>query len=195
MLKKVLAISAALLIGGGLFAQTSADGGAKPAKAGSVNAVYDFSKGKPAGTKIGEDMFKYNKPTEVAPKAKVKGGKFILESGEAKWKTEKYTALYHNNSGSTTFDNLQKKPKAIYSLTIDDAADIELTVAGNGSKEPSRCVALCSLNEDGSLNYIVKIDNLSQDEDPVKLTYKNAPKGKYYIYGNGHRILGVSATN
>ena len=111
MLKKVLAISAALLIGGGLFAQTSADGGAKPAKAGSVNAVYDFSKGKPAGTKIGEDMFKYNKPTEVAPKAKVKGGKFILESGEAKWKTEKYTALYHNNSAqqhSTIFRKSQR---------------------------------------------------------------------------------------
>lgn len=195
MLKKVLAISAALLIGGGLFAQTTADGGAKPAKAGSVKAVYDFSKEVPKGSKIGSDMFKYNKPTEVAPKEKVSGGKFILESGEAKWKKESYNALYHNNSPSTTLDNVAKKAKAIYSITIDDAATIELTVAGNGSKEASRCVLFGTLNEDGSVNTVLSIDNLSQEADPVKLTYKNAPKGKYYIYGNGHRILGVSAKN
>ena len=195
MLKKVLAVSAALVIGAFAFAQTTADGGAKPAKAGSVNAVYDFSKEIPKGSKIGTDMFKFNKPTEVAPKEKVKGGKFLLESGEAKWKKESYNALYHNNKGSANLENIAKTAKAIYSITIDDAANIELTVAGNGSKEASRCVTLCTVNEDGSLNKILAIDNLSQEEAPVTLTYKNAPKGKYFIYGNGHRILGVSAKN
>ncbi|MBR0033182.1 MAG: hypothetical protein IJP61_12985 [Treponema sp.] len=195
MLKKVLAVSAALVIGAFAFAQTSADGGAKPAKAGSVKAVYDFSKGTPKGSKIGPDYFSYNKPAEVAPKEKVTGAKFLLEKGEAKWKQEKYNALYHNNKGSANLENINKTAKAIYSITIDDAATIELTVAGNGSKEASRCVTLCTVNEDGTLNKILAIDNLSQEEDPVKLTYKNAPKGKYFLYGNGHRILGVSATN
>ena len=195
MLKKVLAISAALVMGAFAFAQTSADGGAKPAKAGSVNAVYDFSKEIPKGSKISTDMFQFNKPTEVAPKLKVTGGKFLLEKGEAKWKKESYNALYHNNKGSANLDNIAKTAKAIYSITIDDAANIELTVAGNGSKEPSRCVTLCTVNEDGSLNKILAIDNLSQEEAPVTLTYNNAPKGKYFLYGNGHRILKVSAKN
>ena len=197
MLKKVLAISAALLVGGGVFAQTAADGGAKAAKAGSVNAVYDFSKGVPAGTKLSTDMFTYKKPTEVAPKEKVTGGKFLLENGEVKWKTEAYTALYHNNKDSSTLESIVSKPssrKAEYSITIDDAADIEIVVAGNGSKSPSRCVALISVAEDGTATQLVGVDNLSSDAQ-VTLSYKNAPKGKYLLVGNGHRILKVSAKN
>jgi len=199
MLKKVLAISAALLIGGGLFAQTTADGGAKPAKSGSVKAVYDFSKEVPKGSKIGADYFKFNKPVEVAPKVKVSGAKLLLEKGEAKWKTEKYTALYHGTKSSSTLESLITKPgdrRAEYSITIDDAATIELVVAGNGSKGPERCVVLVTVGEDGAVTQkILGIDNLSQEEDPVTISYKNAPKGKYYLYGNGFRLLGVSAKN
>lgn len=198
MLRKALAVSVALLfVGGGVFAQTSADGGAKAAKAGSVNAVYDFSKGVPSGSKIGSDMSTYSKPTEVAPKADVKGGKLLLEKGETKWKTESYTALYHNNSDSATLANIVSEPKrrkAEYSITIDDAADIEVVVAGNGSKSAARCAALVSVGADGVAKFIVGADNLG-DDGQVTLTYKNAPKGKYLLVGNGHRILKVSATN
>ena len=198
MLKKVLAVSAALVMGAFVFAQATADGGAKPAKAGSVNAVYDFEKDVPAGTKIGTDMMKYKKPTEVAPKARVKGAKFLLEEGEAKWKKESYNALFHNNKPDGSVEKIltnKQWQKAIYSIKIDDAATITLKVAGNGSKEEGRAVVIATKDADGNFQKVAAVDNLSQDVPPVTVTYANAPAGTYYVIGNGHRILGVTAKN
>lgn len=198
MLKRVLAISAALVMGAFAFAQTSADGGAKAKAAGSVDAVYDFSASVPKGSKIGSDSFTYKKPTEVAPKAAVKGGKFLLEEGEAKWKKESYNALYHNNKGDGSIEKTltdKRYQKAIYSIKIDDAATITVKVAGNGSKDEGRVAVLATKDAEGKFVKVVAVDNLSQDEDPVTLTYSNAPAGTYYLLGNGHRVIAVTAKN
>ena len=196
MLKRILAVSAALLIGAFAFAQTTADGGASPAKAGSVNASFGNWKSVPK-SKIGTDMFNYKKPVDIAANPGSKGAKFALESGEVKFKQESYVALYHNNKDSATIDTLKnpKVRKASYSITIDDAATITVTVAGNGSKAPSRCVALVNDADPENPVILASIDNLSQDEAPKTITFKNAPKGTYKIWGNGHRIVAVEAKN
>lgn len=198
MLKRVLAISAALVMGAFAFAQTSADGGAKAKAAGSVNAVYDFSTGVPKGSKISSDPFTFKKPTEVAPKAAVKGGKFLLEEGEAKWKKESYNALYHGTKPDGSIEKTltdKRYQRATYSMKIDDAATISVKVAGNGSKEEGRVVVLATKDAEGKYVKVLAVDNLSQDEAPVDITYSNAPAGTYYILGNGYRILSVSAKN
>lgn len=206
MLKRILAISAALLVGASLaFAQTTADGGAKAASAGSVNASWGNWKSIPK-SKIGTDMFNFKKEVVITPNSGSKGGKFALEKGETKFKTESYTALYHNNKGEGSIEKTctdARWRKAVYTITIDDAATITLTVAGNGSKEQGRCVVLGTRTEgtdakgkpEEIYTPLVAIDNLSQDEAPKTITYKNAPKGTYYIIGNGHRIVAVEAKN
>ncbi len=206
MLKKILAISAALLVGATLtFAQTTADGGAKAASAGSVKASWGNWKSIPK-SKIGTDMFNFKKEVVINANAGSKGGKFALEKGETKFKTEAYTALYHNSKGDGSIEKTctdARWRKAVYTITIDDAATISVTVAGNGSKDPSRCAILATrtVGTDASgqpsetYTPLVSIDNLSQDESPKTITYKNAPKGTYYLIGNGHRIVAVEAKN
>ncbi len=206
MLKRILAISAALLVGATLtFAQTTADGGAKAASAGSVNATWGHWKSIPT-SKIGTDMFNFKKKIVIAANSGSKGGEFALEKGEVKFKSEAYTALYHNNKGEGSIEKTctdARWRKAVYTITIDDAATITLTVAGNGSKEQGRCVALATRTEGTDAKGkpaeiytpLVAIDNLSQDEAPKTITYKNAPKGTYYVIGNGHRIVAVEAKN
>lgn len=198
MLKRVLAVAAALIVGTFAFAQTTADGGATPAAAGSVNASWGNWKSIPK-SKIGTDMFSYKKPVEIAANGTAKGAKFQLENGEVKFKTESYTALYHNNKDSSTIETLSnpKQRKAEYSITIDDAATITVTVAGNGSKAKSRCVVLAQdgATPEAAPTIFLSVDNLSQDEAPVTLTFKNAPKGTYKLWGNGHRIVAVEAKN
>ncbi len=196
MLKKVLAISAALVMGAFAFAQTSADGGAKPAKAGSVNATWEWT--KIPKSKIGTDEFNFKKQVKIAPVDGSTGAQFALEKGAVKFKKEAYVALYHGTKGSSTLESLITKPsdrKAEYSITIDDAATITLTLAGNGSKGPQRCAVLVKLAEDGTPTQILGIDNLSQDVDPVEVSYANAPAGTYYLYGNGFRIVKVQCKN
>ncbi len=189
MLKKVLAVTAALLVGAGLFAQKSADGGASPAAGGSVNATWEWT--KIPKSKIGTDYITFKKQVVIAPVAGSKGAVFALENGEAKFKDEGYVALYHNNKGSASLETLEKTKKAEYSITLDDAATITLTLSGNGFGEPSRCLAL--YNEAGET--ILSVDKLNKDEPNVVLTYKNAPKGKYKIWTNGSRIIKVEAKN
>ena len=202
MLKRVLAISAALIMGAcAVFAQTTADGGAKPAVAGSVNASWGNWKSIPK-SKIGTDEFSFKKPVVIAANGTAKGANFQLEKGSVKFKTEAYTALYHGTKSSSTIDSLLTKPgdrKAEYSITIDDAANITFTLAGNGSAGKERCVVLVKLvnNADGTQTpeKILGIDGLSQDVAPVQISYNNAPKGTYYLYGNGFRIVAVEAKN
>ncbi len=196
MLKRVLAISAALLIGAFAFAQTSADGGASPAAAGSVNATWEWN--KIPKSKIGTDYMKFKKPVVLQPVAGSKGAEFALATGEAKFKNEGYVALYHNGSDSARLENLIKKAKAQYTVKIDDAANITLTIAGNGTKSPARIVCLVKddVAEDATtLTPILFADNLSQDEAPFPITFSNAPKGSYRIYIIGARIVKVEAKN
>ncbi|MBQ0051602.1 MAG: hypothetical protein KBT11_05995 [Treponema sp.] len=196
MLKKLSLVLAALLVGTMAFAQATADGGAAPAAAGSVNATWEWAKAPKS--KIGGDYMFFKKQVVLEPVAGSKGAVFALENGEAKFKTEAYTAIYHNNKDATRLETLvnPKMRKAEYSITIDDAATIVVTVAGNGSKSKSRCVAIgksgATPEEDA---IIVGIDELSQDEAPVTITYANAPAGTYKVWGNGHRIVKVEAKN
>ena len=205
MLKRILAVSAALLVGAFAFAATTADGGAKAASAGSVNATWGNWKSIPK-SKIGQDMFNFKKQVVITPNAGSKGAQFALESGEVKFKQESYVALYHNNKPEGSIEKTcsdKKWRKSEFSITIDDAATITLTVVGNGSKEQGRCVVLATKAEGVDAKGkptdvytpIVAIDNLSQDEAPKTITYSNAPKGTYYIIGNGHRIVAVEAKN
>lgn len=201
MLKRVLAISAALVMGAFAFADTLADGGASPAAAGSVNATWGNWTSIPK-SKITTDEFTYKKPVVIDANAGSKGAAFQLEKGAVKFKTESYTALYHGTKSSSTVDSLLVKPgdrKAEYSITINDAADITFTLAGNGSAGKERCVVLVKLVDAGDgtqkAEKIWGIDGLSQDVAPVPVTYKNAPKGTYYLYGNGFRIVAVEAKN
>ena len=195
MLKRVIAISAALVMGALAFAQSVADGGAAPEKAGSVSATWEW-KSIPK-SKIGTDEFNFKKPIALDAVAGSKGAKFQLEKGSVKFKKESYTALYHGTKSSSTLDSLITKPgdrKAEYSITIDDAADITFTLAGNGSAGKERCAVLVKLGADGNPEKILGIDGLSQDST-APITYKNAPKGTYYLYGNGFRIIKVEAKN
>ncbi len=189
-MKKLLSIAAALLIGAFCFAETVADGGAAPAAAGSVSSIWEF-KGTPKKSKIGEDYFSFSKPVTIAAVEGSKGADFSLLSGETKWKTENgITALYHNNKSSATLETLAKTAKAKYTVTLEDAANLVITVCGNGGKEPSRCAAL--VNEAGET--IVAENNLESGKN-VALTFNNAPKGVYTLLVNGSRIIKVEANN
>lgn len=191
MLKKFGIALAALLIGGIVFAQESADLKASAASAGSVDATWAW-KGRPKGCKIGEDMNIFSKAFEIpSGTGSVKGAKFEMIKGEAKFKTEDgITAIYHNNGSSARIENIEKKRKAEYAITIDDAATIEFGVTGNGSREPSRCVVV----KQGDTQ-LLAIDNLDQD-DPIKtITLQNAPAGTYRILVQGSRIVTIKAKN
>ena len=61
MFKKFGIALAALLIGGMVFAQESADLKASPKAAGSVDSTWAWN-GRPKGCKIGEDMNVFAKP-------------------------------------------------------------------------------------------------------------------------------------
>lgn len=191
MLRKFGIALAALLIGGMVFAQESADLKASPKAAGSVDSTWEW-KGRPKGCKIGEDMTVISKAYEIpSGTGSVKGAKFEIIKGEAKFKTEDgVTAIYHNNGSSARIENIEKKRKAEYAITIDDAATIEFGVTGNGGAEPSRCVVIKSGDQQ-----LLAIDNLDQD-DPVKtLTLANAPAGTYRILVQGSRIVTIRAKN
>jgi len=191
MLKRFGIAVAALLIGGMVFAQESLDKGAVAKAPGSVDATYEW-KGRPKGCKIGEDMTIISKPYEIpCGIGSVKGAKFEIIKGEAKFKTENgITALYHNNGSSANIENIEKKRKAEYAFTIDDAATIEFGVTGNGSAEPSRCVVVKSGEE-----VLLSIDNLDQDNPIKTLTLANAPAGTYRILVQGSRIVTIKAKN
>lgn len=189
MLKRFVSIAAALVLGACAFAQTSADGGATPAAAGSVNATWEWN--KIPKSKIGTDAMSFKKQIVLAPVDGSKGAQFALENGETKFKQEEYVALYHNNKGSCTLETLEKNRKAEYSVSIEDAATITLTITGNGFGEPSRCLAL--YNEAGEM--IVSADKLNKDNPHTVLTFANAPKGTYKIWTNGSRIIKVEAKN
>lgn len=191
MLKRLGLAVAALLIGGMVFAQESVDLKASPKAAGSVDSTYQW-KGRPKGCKIGEDMTMVSKPSEIpAGVGSIKGTKFEIVKGEAKFKTENgITAIYHNNSSSANIENIEKKRKAEYAFTIDDAATIEFGVTGNGGKEPSRCVVV----KQGETQ-LLAIDNLDQDEPVKTITLQNAPAGTYRILVQGSRIVTIKAKN
>lgn len=197
MLKKLSLIAAALLAGALAFADPlSADGGASPANAGSVNAEWKWN--KIPKSKIGTESFSYRKPVVLEPTLEgSKGASFQLDSGETKFKQESYVALYHNNKDSARLENIVKNKKAVYSITIDDAATITLTVAGNGSASASRIV--CLVKDEPELadpvTPILFADQLDGDAAPIEITYKNAPAGTYKILVNGSRIVSVSAKN
>lgn len=197
MLKRLSFIAAALLAGALAFADPlTADGGATPKAAGSVNAEWKWD--KIPKSKIGTDSMSFRKPVVLEPTlAGSKGAAFQLDNGEAKFKQESYVALYHNNKDSARAENIVKNKKAQYSITIDDAATITLTVAGNGGKSPSRIVALVTDATElkDPVTPILFADQLDGDEAPIEITYKNAPAGKYLILVNGSRIVGVSAKN
>lgn len=197
MLKRLSFIAAALLAGALAFADPlTADGGATPKNAGSVNAEWKWN--KIPKSKIGTDSMSFRKPVVLEPTlAGSKGASFQLDNGEAKFKQESYVALYHNNKDAARLENLAKNKKAQYSITIDDAATITLTVAGNGGKSPSRIVALVADAAElkDPVTPILFADQLDGDEAPIEITYKNAPAGKYLILVNGSRIVGVSAKN
>jgi len=191
MLKRFGIALAALLIGGMVFAQESADLKAAAKSAGSVDSTWAWQ-GRPKGCKIGEDMNTFAKAFEIpSGTGSVKGAKFEMIKGEAKFKTEDgITALYHNNGSSARIENIEKKRKAEYAITIDDAATIEFGVTGNGGREPSRCVVV----KQGETQ-LLAIDNLDQD-DPIKtITLKNAPAGTYRILVQGSRIVTITAKN
>ena len=190
MLRKVGIAVAALLIGSMVFAQSNADKGAKAKKAGSVNATWEW-KGNPSG-KIGTSDTKFtpDKPYDIPAVKGSKGAKFTIVEGTAKFKTESYTALYHGTKDDVTYENIEKNKKAEYAITIDDAATIELLVAGNGSAEPQRMVVVKSGDEQ-----VLSIDNLDGDAAPVPIKLANAPAGKYRVLLNGARIVKVSAKN
>ncbi|MBQ8014396.1 MAG: hypothetical protein IJ257_08430 [Treponema sp.] len=191
MLKRLGLAVAALLIGGMVFAQESVDLKASPKAAGSVDSTYQW-KGRPKGCKIGEDMTMVSKPSEIpAGVGSIKGTKFEIVKGEAKFKTENgITAIYHNNSSSANIENIEKKRKAEYAFIIDDAATIEFGVTGNGGKEPSRCVVV----KQGETQ-LLAIDNLDQDEPVKTITLQNAPAGTYRILVQGSRIVTIKAKN
>lgn len=196
MLKRLSFIAAALLAGAIAFADPlTADGGATPKAAGSVNAEWKWD--KIPKSKIGTDSMTFRKPVVLEPVAGSKGAVFQLDNGEAKFKQESYVALYHNNKDSARAETIVKAKKAQYSITIDDAATITLTVAGNGGKSPSRIVALVADAPElkDPVTPILFADQLDGDEAPIEITYKNAPAGKYLILVNGSRIVGVSAKN
>lgn len=197
MFKKLSLVAAALLAGALVFAEPlTADGGATPKNAGSVNAEWKWN--KIPKSKIGTDSMSFRKPVVLEPTlAGSKGASFQLDNGEAKFKQEAYVALYHNNKDSARQESIVKNKKAQYSITIDDAATITLTVAGNGGKSPSRIVALVADAAElkDPVTPILFADQLDGDEAPIEITYKNAPAGKYLILVNGSRIVGVSAKN
>lgn len=196
MLKRLSFIAAALLAGAIAFADPlTADGGATPKAAGSVNAEWKWD--KIPKSKIGTDLMSFRKPVVLEPVAGSKGAAFQLDNGETKFKQESYVALYHNNKDSARAESIVKNKKAQYSITIDDAATITLTVAGNGGKSPSRIVALVADAPElkDPVTPILFADQLDGDEAPIEITYKNAPAGKYLILVNGSRIVGVSAKN
>lgn len=192
MFKKVGMTIAALLIGGMIFAQESVDLKASPKAAGSVDATWSW-KGKPKGSKIGEDMTVITKPSEIpSGVGAVKGAKFEIIKGEAKFKTEDgITAIYHNNSSSANIENIEKKRKAEYAFTLNDAATVEFGVTGNGGAEPSRCVVV----KRGEAEVLLSVDNLDQDNPVKTITLKNAPAGTYRILVQGSRIVNIKAKN
>ena len=191
MLKRLGLAVAALLIGGMVFAQESADLKATPANAGSVYATSSWN-GRQKGCKIGEDMTIISKPAEIpSGTGSVKGAKFEIIKGEAKFKTENgVTAIYHNNGSSANIENIEKKRKAEYAFTIDDAATIEFGVTGNGGAEPSRCVVV----KQGETQ-LLAVDNLDQDNPVKTITLQNAPAGTYRILVQGSRIVTIKAKN
>ncbi|MCR4821384.1 MAG: hypothetical protein K5873_00745 [Treponema sp.] len=191
MLKKVGLAIAALMIGGLMFAQESVDMKASPKAAGSVDSTYTWN-GKPKGCKIGTDMTFISKPSEIpSGTGSVKGTKFEIIKGEAKFKTENgVTAIYHNNGSSANIENIEKKRKAEYAFTIDDAATIEFGVTGNGGAEPSRCVVV----KQGETQ-LLAVDNLDQDNPVKTITLQNAPAGTYRILVQGSRIVNIKAKN
>ncbi len=190
MLRKVGIAVAALLIGSMVFAQSNADKGAKAKKPGSVNATWEWN-GYPGG-KIGESdtTFAPSKAYEIPAVKGSKGATFKIVSGTVKFKTESYTALYHGNKDSATLENIEKTKKAEYAIKIDDAATIELTIAGNGSASPSRIVVVKSGDQQ-----LLSADNLDGDAAPVVIKLANAPAGEYRVLVNGSRIVKVSAKN
>lgn len=191
MIRKILAVVTFLILTTALYSQVFADGGAVPEKIGSVKASWGNWKEIPK-SKIGYDQQYFKKPVIIVPN-EATGAVFQLENGEVKFKKEAYVALYHSNNESCRIETLSnpKRRKSEFSLKIDDAATFSITVAGNGTKASSRCVAVA----DSQQKIILSIDNLSYDGDPIRLIYKNAPKGVYKIWGNGHRILAVEASN
>ncbi len=192
MLKKVGMTIAALLIGGMIFAQESVDLKATPKAAGSVNSSYEW-KGRPKGSKIGEDYAPISKAAEIpAGIGSIKGTKFEVIKGEAKFKTEDgITAIYHNNKGSATIENIETTKKCEYAFTINDAATIDFVVTGNGSAEASRCVVV----KRGEAEVLLSVDNLDQDNPAKTISLKNAPAGTYRILINGARIVSIKAKN
>lgn len=197
MLKRLSIVAAALLAGALAFADPlTADGGASPSNAGSVNAEWKWN--KIPKSKIGTDWMTFRKPVVFEPTIEgSKGASFQLDGGEAKFKQESYVAIYHNNKDSARLENIVKTRKALYSITIDDAATITLNVAGNGSSAPSRLVCLVSDAPEFAdpLTPILFADNLDGDSAPVEISYKNAPAGTYKIFVNGARIVSVSVKN
>ncbi|WP_407426109.1 hypothetical protein [Treponema sp.] len=191
MLKRFGIAVAALLIGGLVFAQESADLKAAPKAAGSVDSTWEW-KGTPRKSPIGEDMTTVTKAKEIPTgTGSIKGAKFEIIKGEAKFKTENgITAIYHNNSSSANYENLEKKRKAEYALTLDDAATVEFIVTGNGSAEASRMVVVKNGEET-----LLAINNLDQDEPAKTITLANAPAGTYRILVQGSRIVGIKAKN
>lgn len=188
MLKRFGIAVAALLIGGMVFAQESADKGASPKAAGSVSATWEWSS-IPKG-KIGTDVTTFKNPYEI-PVASGSGAKFAVISGGVKFKTENgITALYHNEKGSATLETIEKNRVCEYAITLDDAATIELNITGNGTKSPARMVVVKS-GED----VLLYVNNLSQDDPAKTLTLANAPAGTYRVLVNGSRIISVKTHN
>lgn len=188
MLKRIGMAAAVLLVGALVFAQESADKGASPKTGGGINTTWEWTS-IPKG-KIGTDMTTFKKPYEI-PATSGSGAKFEVVSGAVKFKTENgVTALYHDNKSSATFDTIEKDKKCEYAITISDAATIELTVTGNGTKAASRIVVVKSGDET-----VLSVNNLSQDEPAKTLTLTNAPAGTYRVLVNGARIISVKAHN
>lgn len=190
MLKRMGIVLAALMIGTMAFAQESADLKASPSAAGSVASTWEW-KGTPKG-KIQESDTVFTKPYEIpAGVGSVKGAKFEVIKGTCKFKTENgITAIYHNNSSSANYDNIEKKRKAEYAVTIDDAATIEIVVTGNGSAEASRMVVVKNGEET-----LLAVNNLDQGDAAKTLTLENAPAGTYRVLCQGSRIIKVAAHN
>lgn len=199
MFKKLSLVLAALIVGSFAFAEKTADGGAKPAAAGSVSANWEW-KSIPK-SKIGTDAMTFKKQVVLAPVDGSKGAQFALERGEVKFKTEDYTALYHSTKPDGSAEKVatnKQYQKSEFSITIDDAATIKFTLAGNGTKGKTRAAILATrvLDDKGAAVYtpIVDVENLG-DDGFEELVYANAPAGTYYLVGNGHRIVKVEAKN
>ncbi|WP_407426111.1 hypothetical protein [Treponema sp.] len=191
-MKKIVLVAAALLSVSLCFAQKSVDLKGTVSKAGSVDSTWEW-KGTPKKSPIGEDATTVTKVKEIpAGIGSVKGAKFEIVKGEAKFKTEDgITAIYHNNKGSATIETIEKNKKCEYAVTLEDTATIELTVTGNGFGEASRCVVV----KRGEEEVLLSIDHLNKENPDEVLTLANAPAGTYRVLVNGSRIVKVTAKN